>query len=78
MTWLFRNATPRRVDSLFRKGPTLLRRPLQPRTRHQRRPEDDGHHRHAALLERLERAELHERFPFWIVLVCHTAMGLGT
>ena len=35
MTWLFRNATPRRVDFLFRKGQLVLCRALQPRTRNE-------------------------------------------
>ena len=77
MTWLFRNSTPRRVDSLFRKG-QLLSAALY----------SLGHGTNDAqktmgILALLFYASIwkEQKFtgiPFWIVLVCHAAMGLGT
>ena len=62
------------------QGATLLRRALQPGPRHERRPEDHGHHRPVALHRHRGsgRARASTDFPFWIVLICNTAMGLGT
>jgi len=80
MTWLFRNATPRRVDFLFRKG-QLLSAALY----------SLGHGTNdaqktmgiIALLLFTSAPQVwtgrgFEDIPFWIVLICHTAMGLGT
>ena len=76
MTWLFRNATPRRVDFLFRKG--QLCRALY----------SLGHGTNdvqktmgiIALLFycTIWKQQGFTEIPFWIVLICHTAMGLGT
>jgi inorganic phosphate transporter, PiT family len=78
MTWLFHRATPRRVDSLFRKG-QLLSAALY----------SLGHGTNDAqktmgiiallLYSSIWKEQtFNNDFPFWIVLVCHTAMGLGT
>jgi PiT family inorganic phosphate transporter len=77
MTWLFRNATPRRVDFLFRKG-QLLSAALY----------SLGHGTNDAqktmgiiamlLYASIWREQSFAEIPFWIVLICHTAMGLGT
>ncbi len=77
MTWLFRNATPRRVDFLFRKG-QLLSAALY----------SLGHGTNDAqktmgiiallLYSSIWKQQSFTVIPFWIVLVCHTAMGLGT
>ena len=79
MTLLFRNAKPSRVDSLFRKG-QLCSAALY----------SLGHGTNdaqktmgiIALLLFSSGAWPHGKefseFPFWIVLICHTAMGLGT
>jgi inorganic phosphate transporter, PiT family len=76
MTWLFHRSTPRRVDSLFRKG-QLCSAALY----------SLGHGTNdaqktmgiIALLFWIWKGQrFTDDFPFWIVLVCHTAMGLGT
>lgn len=77
MTWLFRNATPRRVDFLFRKG-QLCSAALY----------SLGHGTNDAqktmgiiallLYSRIWKQKSFTEIPFWIVLICHTAMGLGT
>jgi inorganic phosphate transporter, PiT family len=77
LTWLFRNATPRRVDFLFRKG-QLCSAALY----------SLGHGTNDAqktmgiiallLYSSVWKEESFTVIPFWIVLVCHTAMGLGT
>ncbi len=82
MTWLCRHATPRRVDSLFRKG-QLCSAALY----------SLGHGTNDAqktmgIIAMLLYASVWKdqtfteasvlRDHFWIVLVCHTAMGLGT
>jgi PiT family inorganic phosphate transporter len=77
MTWLFRSATPRRVDSLFRKG-QLCSAALY----------SLGHGTNDAqktmgiiallLYSSVWKDEKFTDIPFWIVLICHTAMGLGT
>jgi PiT family inorganic phosphate transporter len=81
MTWLFRNSRPGRTDALFRKG-QLCSAALY----------SLGHGANdaqktmgiiALLLYTSAPAVLGEgrsvdRFPFWIVLICNTAMGLGT
>jgi inorganic phosphate transporter, PiT family len=74
MTWLFRNATPRRVDSLFRKG-QLLSAALY----------SLGHGSNdaqktmgiIALTLCIARNAPFEIEP-WMKLVCYAAMGLGT
>ncbi|MBN2024166.1 MAG: inorganic phosphate transporter [Pirellulales bacterium] len=76
MTWLFRNARPSRVDSLFRKGQLLSAAAYS-----------FGHGSNdaqktmgiiALLLFSSAMKEPDFEMPFWIVLICHTAMGLGT
>jgi PiT family inorganic phosphate transporter len=78
MTWLFRNASPRRVDFLFRKG-QLCSAALY----------SLGHGTNdaqktmgiiALLLYSSDvlKDKAFTDIPFWIVLICHTAMGLGT
>jgi PiT family inorganic phosphate transporter len=80
MTWLFRNTRPGRTDSLFRKG-QLCSAALY----------SLGHGTNdaqktmgiiALLLYTSAPAvwagRSFDRFPFWIVLICNTAMGLGT
>jgi PiT family inorganic phosphate transporter len=77
MTWLFHRSTPRRVDSLFRKG-QLLSAALY----------SLGHGTNDAqktmgiiallFYSSIWKNEKFTDIPFWIVLVCHTAMGLGT
>jgi inorganic phosphate transporter, PiT family len=77
MTWLFRHATPRRVDSLFRKG-QLCSAALY----------SLGHGTNDAqktmgiiallLYSSIWQKQKFTNIPFWIVLICHTAMGLGT
>jgi inorganic phosphate transporter, PiT family len=75
MTWLFHRATPRRVDFLFRKG-QLVSAALY----------SLGHGTNdaqktmgiLALLFFTWKHEAFADFPFWIVLICHAAMGLGT
>jgi inorganic phosphate transporter, PiT family len=75
MTWLFHRATPRRVDFIFRKG-QLVSAALY----------SLGHGTNdaqktmgiLALLFFTWKHETFTDFPFWIVLICHAAMGLGT
>lgn len=81
MTWLFHRSTPRRVDFLFRKG-QLLSAALY----------SLGHGTNDAqktmgILALLFYTSIptviwkdqnFAHIPFWIVLVCHAAMGLGT
>lgn len=77
MTWLFRNSTPRRVDSLFRKG-QLCSAALY----------SLGHGTNDAqktmgiiallFYSSIWKEQSFDDIPFWIVLICHTAMGLGT
>ncbi len=83
MTWLFRRATPRRVDSIFRKG-QLCSAALY----------SLGHgtndaqktmgiiallfYTNPAMRAIIWDGEGFNGIPFWIVLICHTAMGLGT
>ncbi len=76
MTWLFRNATPRRVDFLFRKG-QLCSAALY----------SLGHGSNDAqktmgiiamlLYSSMLKGE-HFQIDSWVKLVCYTAMGLGT
>jgi inorganic phosphate transporter, PiT family len=76
MTWLFRNATPRRVDYLFRKG-QLVSAALY----------SLGHGSNDAqktmgiiamlLYASIWKGQTFEIHP-WIKLVCYAAMGLGT
>ncbi len=53
-----------------------LGRPLQPRPRRQRRPEDDGHHHRPAggLAATSQTFEV----PLWVILISHAAIALGT
>jgi PiT family inorganic phosphate transporter len=77
MTVLFRNARPARVDSLFRKG-QLLSAALY----------SLGHGTNDAqktmgiiallLYTSIWQGQQFTDIPFWIVLICHSAMGLGT
>jgi inorganic phosphate transporter, PiT family len=77
MTWLFRNATPRRVDFLFRKG-QLCSAALY----------SLGHGSNDAqktmgiiallLYTSIWKEKAFTDIPFWIELICYTAMGLGT
>jgi PiT family inorganic phosphate transporter len=77
MTLLFRNARPARVDRLFRKG-QLCSAALY----------SLGHGTNDAqktmgiiallLYSSVWKQESFTDIPFWIVLICHTAMGLGT
>jgi inorganic phosphate transporter, PiT family len=77
MTWLFHRATPRRVDFLFRKG-QLLSAALY----------SLGHGTNDAqktmgilallFYSSIWKGQKFETIPFWVVLICHAAMGLGT
>jgi inorganic phosphate transporter, PiT family len=77
MTWLFHKSTPRRVDFLFRKG-QLLSAALY----------SLGHGTNDAqktmgILALLFYTSIWKDqnvtgIPFWVVLICHAAMGLGT
>jgi inorganic phosphate transporter, PiT family len=77
MTWVFHKSTPRRVDALFRKG-QLLSAALY----------SLGHGWNDAqktmgiiallLYSSIWKGQTFAEIPFWIVLICHTAMGLGT
>jgi PiT family inorganic phosphate transporter len=77
MTLLCRNARPARVDSLFRKG-QLCSAALY----------SLGHGTNDAqktmgiiallLYSSVWKGQSFTDIPFWIVLICHTAMGLGT
>ncbi|MBI4870369.1 MAG: inorganic phosphate transporter [Candidatus Riflebacteria bacterium] len=77
MTWLFRQSLPSRVDSLFRKG-QLVSAALY----------SIGHGTNdaqktmgiiaIALYTSVWKGQRFEDIPFWIVLLCHAAMGLGT
>jgi inorganic phosphate transporter, PiT family len=77
LTWLFRHSTPRRVDSLFRKG-QLCSAALY----------SLGHGTNDAqktmgiiallFYSSIWKEQNFTEIPFWIVLICHTAMGLGT
>jgi inorganic phosphate transporter, PiT family len=77
MTWLFHRSTPRRVDFLFRKG-QLLSAALY----------SLGHGTNDAqktmgILALLFSTSIWKDhppagIPFWVVLICHAAMGLGT
>ncbi len=77
MTFLFRNARPARVDSLFRKGQLCSAAAYSL-----------GHGTNDAqktmgiiallLYSSIWKGRTFTDIPFWIVLICHTAMGLGT
>jgi inorganic phosphate transporter, PiT family len=77
MTLLFRNARPGRVNALFRKG-QLCSAALY----------SLGHGTNDAqktmgiiallLYSSVWKNQTFTTIPFWIVLICHTAMGLGT
>jgi len=77
MTLLFRHSRPARVDSLFRKGQLLSAAMYSL-----------GHGTNDAqktmgiiallLYTSVWKGQEFTDIPFWIVLVCHTAMGLGT
>jgi inorganic phosphate transporter, PiT family len=77
MTWLFRKSTPRRVDAIFRKG-QLVSAALY----------SLGHGTNDAqktmgiiallLYSSIWKDQTFKDIPFWIVLICHAAMGLGT
>jgi inorganic phosphate transporter, PiT family len=77
MTWLFHRSTPREVDFVFRKG-QLLSAALY----------SLGHGTNDAqktmgILAMLFATSIWKdhrpaEIPFWVVLICHAAMGLGT
>lgn len=77
MTWLFHKASPRQVDFLFRKG-QLCSAALY----------SLGHGTNDAqktmgiiallLYSSVWKDQKFTDIPFWVVLICHTAMGLGT
>lgn len=77
MTWLFRNATPRRVDSLFRKGQLLSAAAYSL-----------GHGSNDAqktmgiiamlLYSSVWADRKFDEIDSWIKLICYAAMGLGT
>lgn len=77
LTLLLRNARPNRVDKFFRKG-QLVSAALY----------SLGHGTNDAqktmgiiallLYQSIWSDQKFEEIPFWIVLICHTAMGLGT
>ena len=76
VSWLFVRATPLAVDRSLPQAAVRLRLALLARPRRQRRAEDHGDHRRAALRPReclgaLPRAA-------WVVLSCQAAMALGT
>ncbi len=82
MTWLFRNARPARVDRLFRKG-QLCSAALYSLGH----GTNDAQKTMGIIALLLYSSVWKERSftetdllenEFWIVLVCHTAMGLGT
>ena len=79
MTWLFHKSTPRRVDTLFRKGQLLSAALYSLGHGTQRCPKNDGHSRPAVLLEHTSwNGRSMTDIPFWVILICHAAMGLGT
>ena len=51
-------------------------RPVQHRPRHQRCPENHGHHRHAAVFHRPPGSTFY--VPFWVIISCYLAISLGT
>ncbi len=77
LTWAFRRSMPAAVDALFRKG-QLVSAALY----------SLGHGTNDAqktmgiigilLFSTIWKGQKFEEIPFWIVLVCHFAMGLGT
>jgi len=77
MMWLFRNARPSKVNSLFRKGQLCSAAAYSL-----------GHGTNDAqktmgiiallLYSSVWKEQSFTDIPFWIVLICHTAMGLGT
>jgi inorganic phosphate transporter, PiT family len=75
MTWLFRHVSPRRVDFLFRKG-QLCSAALY----------SLGHGSNdaqktmgiIALLLYTWKGQDFTEIPFWVEMICYTAMGLGT
>ena len=77
MMWLFRNAKPSRVNSLFQKGQLCSAAAYSL-----------GHGTNDAqktmgiiallLYSSVWKEQDFSDIPFWIVLICHTAMGLGT
>ena len=77
MTFLFRNTRPGRIDTLFRKGQLISAAFYSL-----------GHGTNDAqktmgiiallLYSSVWKKETFADIPFWIVLMCHTAMGLGT
>ncbi len=77
LTLLFRNARPARVDSLFRKG-QLCSAALYSLGH----GTNDAQKTMGIIALLLYTSVWKDReftdIPFWIVLVCHTAMGLGT
>ena len=62
--------------SLVSPAPAAVGGVLQPESRRERRAEDDGDHRRRAC----SPPDTFETFhiPFWVVLIAHTAIGLGT
>ena len=76
MTWLFRNATPRRVDSLFRKGQ------LVSAARYSLGHGSNDAQKTMGIIALLLYSSVWKGRPFeidsWIKLICYTAMGLGT
>lgn len=77
MTWMFKDQSPSQVDTLFRKG-QLVSAALY----------SVGHGTNDAqktmgiiavlLYSTIWKDQTFDDIPFWIVLICHTAMGLGT
>jgi PiT family inorganic phosphate transporter len=76
LAWSFRRATPRSIDRLFRRG-QLLSAALY----------SLGHGGNDAqktagiifgILAAAQMIEPNAHIPFWVLLLCHLAMGLGT
>ena len=77
MTWLFHRSTPRRVDFLFRKG-QLLSAALYSLGHGTNNAQKTMGILALLFYTSIWKAGRKLRIPFWIVLICHAAMGLGT
>ena len=74
--WIFRLDAAVARRSLVPPAAAGVGGVLQPESRRQRRAEDDGHHRRRAVRRRATSRPFY--IPFWVVLLAHTAIGLGT
>jgi PiT family inorganic phosphate transporter len=78
MTLLFRNARPAKVDGLFRKGQLLSAAAYSLGHGTNDAQKTMGIIVLSLYAGQVLPKEALEDIPFWIVLICHTAMGLGT